>query len=353
MRWITRILVRPWYQPTLIRWLEATALFGVALAIRFSLGSFDEAARFLTFYPAILVAAMLLGWHEAVFVLVLSLGAGWYFFLPPGMSLLPAGWALVGVLNIAIITALKSLAQQLAEANERQRVLFEELQHRVANTLQISAGKLESVRRKLGTSPSECSNMLDEAIQRMFVSAEMHRRLHDPGLFNNGLEAMLREVVTATIDRASVTLDFQIEELDLSLDQKSVLAMFVLEVANNSAKHVFRRNHGSRFEVVLQALSSNRAMLSICDDGPGSICADDVLQTKQKLGTRILQGLADQLHGTLSTTLDQGRKVTVSFPTYGRLTRKQQRRQNIGRQYNRSAFHSVYSHWPRERKDSP
>jgi hypothetical protein len=33
---------------------------------------------------------------------VLSLSAGWYFFLPPGLSLLLAGWAFVGALNIAM-----------------------------------------------------------------------------------------------------------------------------------------------------------------------------------------------------------------------------------------------------------
>jgi two-component sensor histidine kinase len=325
MWWTTRIFAWRLRQPSLIRWLEAAALFGVALAIRSSLGSFDEAARFLTFYPAILVASVLLGWQEAVFVLVLSLAAGWYFFLPPGPSLLPLGWALVGGLNIAIIAALKSLAQQLAEANDRQRVLFEELQHRVANTLQISAGKLETIRRRLNSSPGECADILDEAIRRFSGSAEMHRRLHDPGLFNNGLEAMLREVVMTTIDRASVRLDLHVEELDLSLDQKSVIAILAMEVANNSAKHVFGQKLGSRLEVALLALPGHRAILKIRDDGPGAMDAVDLAPSKQKLGVRILQGLADQLHGTLVTELDQGMKVTVNFPT-SRHSRGNQRR---------------------------
>ena len=138
---VVRILRLRWRQPTPIRWLMASALFGIALAIRFSLGPLHGAIPFLSFYPAILVAAVLLGWKEAIFVLVLSLSAGWYFFLPRGMMLLPAGWAFVGALNIAIIIALKALAQQLAEAHERQRLLFQELQHRVANTLQATVGK--------------------------------------------------------------------------------------------------------------------------------------------------------------------------------------------------------------------
>ena len=312
---VARILRLRWRQPALIRWLEAAALFGVALTIRFSLGPLHGAIPFLSFYPAILVAAVLLGWKEAIFVLVLSLSAGWYFFLPPGMMLLPAGWAFVGALNIAIIIALKALAEQLAEANERQRLLFQELQHRVANTLQATVGKLERVRRTIGSRPAEAANMLEEAIGRMSASAEMHRHLHDPAVFNNGLESMLREVVATVIDEASVTVNLKVEELGLSLDQKSVIAMLVMEAANNSAKHVFQRNLGSCFEVSLQALPGDRALLRVSDDGPRVTGAGDGRAPKKKLGMRILQGLADQIHGTLATELDQSGNVMVDFPT--------------------------------------
>jgi hypothetical protein len=111
------------------------------------LGPLYGAIPFLSFYPAIFVAAVMLRWKETIFVLVLSLSAWWYFFLPPGMLLLPAGWAFVGALNIAIIIALKALAEQLAEANERQRLLFQELQHRVANALQATVGKIADPER--------------------------------------------------------------------------------------------------------------------------------------------------------------------------------------------------------------
>jgi hypothetical protein len=77
---VLRTLGWQWRRPTLAGWLEAAALFGVVLAIRSSLGSLYGAVPFLSFYPAILIAAALLGWKVAVFVLVLSLSAAWYFF---------------------------------------------------------------------------------------------------------------------------------------------------------------------------------------------------------------------------------------------------------------------------------
>ncbi len=314
---IARILGRRWRQPILIRWLEAFGLFGVAFAIRFLLGPLLGPVPLLSFYPAILLAALLLGWKEAGFVLVLSLAAGLYIFLPAGTVLFPVSAACVGALNIAIIIALRAFAQGLAEANDRQGVLFQEFQHRVANTLQATVGRLEIVKRRMIVNPAEAEKMLDEAILRMSASADMHRRLNDPNLFREGLESMLQGVLATVIDRSSVSLNLDVEELDLSLDQKSIIAMLVIEVANNAAKHVFQRDLGSRFEVTLKALSNTRAMLKVTDDGPGVTGSNDVTTPSgQQLGMQILQGLSDQIHGILTVAVDKGREVTVSFPTF-------------------------------------
>ena len=94
--------------------------------------------------------------------------------------------------------------------------------------------------------------------------------------------------MATVIDQSSVSLNLNVEELDLSLDQKSVIAMLVIEVANNSAKHVFRRNLGSLFEVSLIALPGHSAMLRIKDDGPGTTDSGEIASTREKLGMRIL-----------------------------------------------------------------
>jgi len=229
--------------------------------------------------------------------------------------LLPTGYAFVGTLNIAIIIALKALAQKLAEANDRQRVLFQELQHRVANTLQSAIGKLGTIRRRMESNPTEAINMLDEAIERMTVSADIHRRLNDLSLFDQGLEPLLRDVVATVIDDPTVTLNLQVDELDLTLDQTSVIAMLVIETANNSLKHVFQRNIGSRFDVALLALPGKRAILRIKDDGLAAVdTIADTASPTRGLGMHILQGLVGHIRGTLSIKHDEGTEIAVEFP---------------------------------------
>jgi two-component sensor histidine kinase len=316
---VLRLLAWRSEQPWLVRWLEASALFAAAFALRYAMGWSEGAIPFVTFYPAILVAALLLGWQEAVYVLVLSMTAGLYYFLPPGMAFLPVGWAMAGTFNIAIIIALKALALDLAEANERQRILFQELQHRVANTLQSTIARLHIIRRSLQTDPTETETLLDNAIQRMSASADVHRRLNDPALFSEGPDRILRDVVGSVLDGTPVDLIFHVEDIKLTLDQLSIIAMLVLEVTNNAMKHVFRQQLGSRLQVTLIALSRSRAKLSIKDDGPGSAEAKDSVVSGQNLGMRIIQGLAEQIEGHVTIIHDHGTEVAITFPTNARV----------------------------------
>jgi two-component sensor histidine kinase len=204
-------------------------------------------------------------------------------------------WSIGGTVTIYIIIGLQALARQLAEANERQRLLFQELQHRVANTLQSTVGALERIKRTMALNPAEASHLLDQAIERMFVSAEIHRRLHDATLFDKGLEPILREIVATVIDQEMVIVNWKIESIDLSLNQMSVLAMLVMEIVNNSAKHVFERDCGSHFGVELIALPARRVMLKISDDGPDVEGAEDKHPAEQSLSPLAVQGPGTQI----------------------------------------------------------
>ena len=159
--------------------------------------------------------------------------------------------------------------RQLAEANERQRVLFQELQHRVANTLHSMAGTLEIARSKINSAPAEAGRILDRAMRRIALLSDMHRCLNDPTLFGKGFGSMLNDAVATAIDPHFTYISFQVDELDLSFDQMSVITMIVIEVANNAQKHVFGRNLGENFLVSFRAVSATCAALSMKDDGPG------------------------------------------------------------------------------------
>lgn len=304
-------------QSAIVRWLIALAIFVVAFSARFWLGAIHGANPALTFYPAIIVAAVLLGWKEALLILALSVTVGTYFFLPPGMYLQPVGWLLIGGLNIAIIAGLKSLAEQLAMANERQRILFQEAQHRVANTLQAVVGTVEIARRRIDSTPGEAASLLEDIGQRLTASADVHRWLHDPALFIRGLEQVLSDAAGSIVDRRSVNLTFDVERLGLTFDQMSTITMLVIEAANNLQKHVFQHGYGSQLSVSLKGLPSGRATLIIKDDGPGQSSVTNEEPNDRGLGFRIVEGLVKQIGGTLRISSEQGTEIAVEFPLRG------------------------------------
>ena len=68
----------------------------VAFSARFGLGVVHGANPALTFYPAIIVAAVLLGWTEALLILALSVTVGAYLPPPSDVSatrgMVPGRW---------------------------------------------------------------------------------------------------------------------------------------------------------------------------------------------------------------------------------------------------------------------
>src|SRR5882757_6643903 len=108
MNWLMRIIAWRSKQPAIIRWLAVFGLYGVALAARFAMGFLHGGVPWLIFFPVLLIVTVVFGWMEGLVVLVLSVLAGIYLFLPPGMDLLPVGWVVVGGFSIGIIGALKS-----------------------------------------------------------------------------------------------------------------------------------------------------------------------------------------------------------------------------------------------------
>jgi two-component system, sensor histidine kinase PdtaS len=318
--WITSLTDKTRHARGVLPWASALAIVAASLAARFILGPLLQHEQFLASFLAITVTAFFFGWRQAALVLVLSLTGVYYFFLPPPWSFRlegpPAyvaliGFAALGACDIALVDALVIAVRRLRSAVQMQETLFRELQHRVANNMQVLATMLERARYSLdGAATAE---ILDHASARIMAMAQLHRRLHDPNAYAKGLTPLLQDLLAELFQGLPVIVSLDICDDVLSFNQLTSITLLVSEAAMNAAKHVFRRKQGSTFEVTLTEGDEGRLRLVIRDDGPGIAAAADAGPRRKKLGTSIMEAFAQQLGGTLAVGEFPGATLTVEF----------------------------------------
>jgi two-component sensor histidine kinase len=322
MLW-TSLVVLSRRRPGPWSWVVALLLFTASLALYVLLSPPQEGLRFLIFYSAVAASALIGGWLHGVVVLILSAVSAWYLLIEPIKSFAfndPAAvspvitFLLVGVFIVLLVAALRETVRRLEQAKHLQETLFRELQHRVANNLQMVVALLRNAQRNL-RNPAAAAEKLTQAEERILAMSQLHRRLHDGTAHANGIESILQEMLEETFRDFDVDLALDVEEeADLSIDQLTAMTLLVHEAALNAAKHVFREGKGSHFEVSLSKQENGRLRLFIRDDGPG-IDPQKTAETRtmRSLGISIMQAFATQLGGTLQFSGDSGTIISVEF----------------------------------------
>jgi two-component sensor histidine kinase len=307
-------------QSAVSRWALAFVFLGMAVAVRAELGRVLSGEPFITFFPAIIGAAVLCGWRQATVMMLLSAAVAWAAFMPPTFA-----WAVtiekplalclyfgVSSFQIALVSALLHAVRANHRLVRQQETLFRELQHRVANTLQFIAAMLTMSRQQI-TRGEDAAAALEDAAARISATGKLHRKLHDAAQYERGLAPLLREVLADMFRGLPVAVQVEVEGVALPLSQMTPVVLLVTEAATNSLKHVFRLGRGGTFKVRL-ADDGQALQLTICDDGPG-LGAGLVPPGDRPsgLGLQIMKGLAAQLGGKLNMADQNGATLAVRF----------------------------------------
>ena len=301
-------------------WLLAAAFLAAAVAVRLALTRRLDPVPFVTFYPEVVATTLLCTWRQGVLVLALSAVAAWFFFVGPaftfavsGLSdvLQITGFVLVAGLLILLVEGLVQAVLQLDETARVNEDLFHELQHRVANNLQIVAATLQKAER--GIQDPAALQAIDHALSRIYSMAGLHRQLYDATAYAQGVEPILRAVLAETFRDLPVETRLDIYCGELSVGEMTAIALLVNEAAINAAKHVFRPQKGARFEVSLAEVEPRRVQLTIRDDGPGISAEEAANPQSLRFGLAVMRGLAGQLGGSLELPAGPGATLSVAF----------------------------------------
>ncbi len=195
------------------------------------------------------------------------------------------------------------IAEKLKNDLLREKdVLLQEVQHRVANSLQIIASVLMQSARKVQS--EETRTHLNDAHHRVMSIATLQRQLATtrPG------DVELRPYFTQLYDSlgASMIADHERQSIEVHGDGSVVLAdvsvslgLIVTELVINALKHAFPGGRGGVITVDYNSHGPNWT-LSVGDDGVGM--PEDGVVAVPGLGTSIVESLAKQLQAQVSIT---------------------------------------------------
>jgi two-component sensor histidine kinase len=224
---------------------------------------------------------------------------------------------LIGIEDITVQRGLESDKDDLLRQKD---VLLDELQHRVANSLQIIASII--MMKAKSVESEETRRHLHDAHVRVISAAAVQEHLHaSAGIGSMEMQPYLTKLCEA-LAHSMIAEDQSISLRVLGQGGRATcrdaesLGLIVTELVINALKHAFKP--GTRYGqiAVSYEVSGTDWKLSVVDNGVGK--PDGVFaQPKSGLGTGIVKALAKQLDSQVVTSSGpQGTAVTVTHATF-------------------------------------
>jgi two-component sensor histidine kinase len=196
---------------------------------------------------------------------------------------------------ISDVTFARAEARQKDDLIREKAILLQEVQHRVANSLQIIASVLMQSARKVQS--EEARGHLQDAHHRVMSIAAVQRHLAVSSLGEVALRpyfVQLCESLAASMisDPHALSIDVTVDDSFVAANKSVSLGLIVTELVINALKHAFPRH--ARGKIVVDYRSNGPDWtLSVKDDGVGMPTGDQ--RAKAGLGTGIIEALARHL----------------------------------------------------------
>jgi chemotaxis protein methyltransferase CheR len=218
------------------------------------------------------------------------------------------------------ITARRAIERQVQELLREKDMLLEEMQHRVANSLQIIASILLIKARTVQS--EEARLQLEDAHQRVLSVNAVQQHLHLSGR-NKPVEiasylSKLCETLAQSMigDSRPILLKVEADPGSIMSREAVSIGLIVTELVMNALKHAFPEPKPGAAVVVSYKVAETDWRLTISDNGIGK---PDVKasETKAGLGTSLIQALAKQLDARLDIASDcHGTAVSMTHATF-------------------------------------
>jgi two-component sensor histidine kinase len=217
-----------------------------------------------------------------------------------------------------VLAATDVTAARLAEKHKddlirEKHVLLQELQHRVANSLQIIASVLMQSARRVQS--EETRLHLHDAHSRVMSIAMLQKQLAVTQLESVELRTyfadLCRSISASMIDDPQrLTLETIVDDTATNSDASVSMGLIVTELVINAIKHAFPEQTARGKITVSFAANDGDWLLSVSDNGAGMPAGKKL--AKPGLGTGIVEALSKQLEASVTVLeANPGTRVEV------------------------------------------
>jgi len=219
------------------------------------------------------------------------------------------------------VTSQRAIERQVQELLREKDMLLGEMEHRVANSLQIIASILLIKARTVQS--EETRLQLEDAHQRVLSVAAVQQHLHVGGGGNKPIEVAnyltkLCETLAQSMIGDSRPIALIVDaDAGTAISREAVsIGLIVTELVMNALKHAFPSEKPNAAIVVSYKVAGTDWKLTISDNGIGK---PDVSAsaTKAGLGTGLIKALTRQLNAVVDIASDaRGTAVTITHATF-------------------------------------
>jgi PAS domain S-box-containing protein len=219
-------------------------------------------------------------------------------FIPYPTPLRDESGSIVGAINMLVDIS------ERKQAETQQRILLNELNHRVKNNMQLLQSLLSSGARRAQN--PEAKKILTDASHRIAAMAAAQRVFYGTSETTHCRAQRVLDAVCETARQAfpaGVEIESEASAAVISTDAAMPLSLILNELLTNAVKHGLR---GLGQQVIRVKLTEDKGsfVLTVEDDGPG-FDLDEV--RKEFSGLRLVEGLARQLKGHFEVTRNPSR----------------------------------------------
>jgi len=221
----------------------------------------------------------------------------------------------IGLLLVIIGLIYRNQRIKAKSLNEKD-ALLREIHHRVKNNLQVISSLLNM--QSYETDSPEMQEVIQEGQSRVKAMSLIHQKLYQT---ENIAEIDFQDYIQNLVDQLAtvykkndleITNEILASDVKLDIDTAIPLGLILNELISNAYKYAFSGSTSGKIKIDLKRLDGDQLQLEVADNGSG-LSEDINFETVKSFGLKLVNILTKQLKGSLSYTVDNGTRFSITF----------------------------------------